>query len=127
VNGTVRRVNDLPWGRQPFRTVHDATRLAIDHAVCHRPSGRQMRVLAAVISACTTWSRLVDERSLMQIAELAGFPASADPRDLEKRVAADLRALQKWGAVIYIPGTARGHPSIVGLPLARKAGSKSAL
>lgn len=77
---------------------------------------RTWRVLAAVLSLTSTWTRLEDHVPHGQIAQAAGLDKPSDRR----AVARELRELADRGLIVYRPGTSRpGEPrtsSVVGLP-----------
>lgn len=81
--------------RDAYRDVGAATRAAVDAAMPHA-SKSDLRVLLAVVSYLTTYSKMSDTISSRQLQEATG---------LDKRaVSRALHSLANHGAIIYTPG-----------------------
>ncbi len=95
--------------RDPYADVGAAIRQAIDRAIASNLAGRDFRVLLAIISLVSSYSRLEEEgHSVDEIAAKAAL----DRRHAQRC----LRRLESAGAIIFRPGCGYGHRSTVGLP-----------
>jgi hypothetical protein len=93
--------------------VGPAMRATIDRAVAAGITGRQWRVLGALLWWTASYSRLVDDVTHEQIAEHAGIDITT--KSWRKTVARELRALAAAGVIVYVPGRGAGNASTVGV------------
>ena len=83
-------------------------------------TGRQLRVLLAVFSFTTSWSKLTDHVALDQLGPVAGFTTDDEDRltdSARRHLRRDLQALASSDVVVYEPGGGRGRgsPSLIGV------------
>jgi hypothetical protein len=98
--------------RQPYAEVGKRSRAAIDRAQAADLSRCEHKVLLAIVSLLTTWSKTEDEIALSQLAKLA----HVHPRTVRRA----LQHLNALGIVLYTPGgsapSGTRRRSLVGLP-----------
>lgn len=87
-----------------------AMRQAVERAVMlgDELSRGNLRVLAAVLAATTSYSKLTDRVSLAIVAVKANVSV--------KQTGRSLRRLAEAGVVVFVPGLGAGNLSVVGVP-----------